>query len=74
MQPTTIGLDLAKNVFQVRGASAHGGVLFRRKLRRFEVIEFFRDLEPGLVGVEACASAHNWARALSGLGHTRSCQ
>jgi transposase len=70
MQPTTIGLDLAKNVFQVHGVSAHGGVLFRRKLRRSEVIEFFRDLKPCLVGMEACASAHHWARELGGLGHT----
>ena len=68
MQPTTIGLDLAKNVFQVHGVSAHGGVLFRRKLRRSEVIEFFRDLKPCLVGMEACASAHHWARELGGLG------
>jgi transposase len=70
MQPTTIGLDLAKNVFQAHGVGANGEVLFRRKLRRSEVIGFFRDLRPCLVGMEACASAHHWARELSGVGHT----
>jgi transposase len=70
MQPTTIGLDLAKNVFQAHGVAANGEILFRRKLRRSEVIEFFRDLPPCLVGMEACAGAHHWARELSALGHT----
>src|SRR5579872_6897434 len=70
MQTTTIGLDLAKNVFQAHGVSTSGEVMLRRKLRRSEVIEFFRDLPPCLVGMEACASAHHWARQLSDLGHT----
>lgn len=69
MQPTTIGLDIAKNVFQVHGVAANGETVIRRKLRRTEVITFFRDLAPCLIGMEACAGAHHWARVLSGLGH-----
>jgi hypothetical protein len=70
MQTITIGLDLAKNVFQAHGVGTNGEVMFRRKLRRSEVIEFFQNLAPCLVGMEACASAHHWARELSGLGHS----
>jgi transposase len=70
MQPTTIGLDLAKNVFQAHGVGAGGEVVLRRKLRRSELLEFFRQLPPCLTGMEACASAHHWARELSALGHT----
>ena len=70
MQPITIGLDLAKTVFQVHGVAANGEAVIRRKLRRSEVIGFFRDLAPCLIGMEACASAHHWARELSGFGHT----
>jgi transposase len=70
MQPTTIGLDLAKHVFQVHAVAADGKVLVRRKLRRSEVREFFAKQPPCLVGIEACASAHYWARELSQLGHT----
>jgi transposase len=69
MQTITIGLDLAKNVFQAHGVGTNGEVMLRRKLRRSEVIEFFRDLAPCLIGMEACASANHWARELSGLGH-----
>ena len=66
---TTIGLDIAKNVFQVHGADAEGNVLIRRQLRRFRVLPFFKDLAPCLVGIEACATAHHWARQLIALGH-----
>jgi transposase len=65
----TVGLDLAKNVFQVHAIGADGAVLVRRKLRRAEVIGFFTDLPSCLVGMEACASAHHWARELIALGH-----
>ena len=66
---STIGFDIAKHVFQVHGADARGAMVLRRKLRRKEVIGFFADLPPCLVGMEACASAHYWARQLSALGH-----
>jgi transposase len=66
----TIGLDLAKNVFQVHGVGADGKVLVRRQLRRAEVLRFFGGLSPCLVGMEACASAHYWAREIGALGHT----
>jgi transposase len=65
----TVGLDLAKNVFQVHAIAADGAVLIRRKLRRTEVIRFFAELSPCLVGMEACASAHHWARELMAIGH-----
>jgi len=67
---TTIGLDLAKSVFQVHGIDAAGGVVVRRKLRRPELLEFFAALPPALVGMEACGGAHYWARELTRLGHT----
>jgi transposase len=66
---STIGLDLAKNVFQVHGADASGAVLFRRKLRRHQVITFFADQKPCTVAMEACGSAHHWAREIGKLGH-----
>ena len=69
-QVTTIGLDLAKNVFQVHGIDAVGKVLVRRQLRRGDVLRFFGGLSPCLVGMEACATAHHWARELAKLGHT----
>jgi transposase len=69
VQITTIGLDLAKHWFQVHGVDAGGQVAIRRKLKRSEVISFFKSLEPCLVGIEACATAHPWARALLALGH-----
>jgi transposase len=65
----TIGLDLAKNVFQVHGVDAGGAVVIRKQLRRRQVMPFFRKLSPCLVGIEACATAHHWARELIGLGH-----
>ena len=64
-----VGLDLAKRVFQVHAVSAQGSVAVRRKLRRGEVIAFFSALPPSLVGMEAGASAHHWARELQELGH-----
>ena len=68
-QPTTVGLDLAKNVFQVHGVAAEGTIVCRRQLRRSQVLVFFARLSPCLVGMEACAGAHHWARELAGLGH-----
>lgn len=58
---TTIGLDLAKSNFQVHGVAEDGHVAVRRALRRSQMLDFFRSLEPCLVGLEACASAHHWA-------------
>ena len=65
----TIGVDLAKNIFQVHGVDAEGGVVVRRQLRRGQMLAFFKKLPPCLVGMEACATAHHWARQLIGLGH-----
>ena len=70
MQITTIGLDLAKHWFQVHGVDANGQVVVRRRLWRSGVIAYFRSLEPCLVGIEACATAHHWGRELIALGHT----
>src|SRR5271156_6039796 len=67
---TTIGLDIAKSVFQVHGVDAEGDVVLRRQLKRRYVMTFFRKLPPCLVGVEACASSHHWSRELQALGHT----
>jgi transposase len=69
MQITTIGLDIAKNVFQVHGIDAAEKVVIRKQLRRGQVLKFFAALPPCLVGMEACASAHYWARELTKLGH-----
>lgn len=65
----TIGLDLAKSVFQVHGVDAEGRVLVQRRLRRAELLRFFEKTPPCLVGIEACATAHHWAREISALGH-----
>ena len=67
---TTIGLDIAKSVFQVHGVDAAGQVVIRRQLMRRAILEFFRKLPPCLVGIEACASSHHWSRELRALGHT----
>ena len=67
---TTIGLDIAKSVFQVHGIDAEGTVIIRRQLKRRYVLAFFRKLPPCLVGLEACASSHHWSRELKTLGHT----
>src|SRR5262245_8511577 len=69
MQITTIGLDIAKNVFQVHGIDANEKVVVRKQLRRSQVIAFFKALPACLVGMEACASAHYWARELRKFGH-----
>jgi transposase len=66
---STIGLDLAKNVFQVHGIDASGGVVLRRQLRRGAVEKFFAQLPPCMVGLEACGSAHHWARVIGRYGH-----
>jgi transposase len=67
---TTIGLDIAKSVFQVHGVDADGQVVIRRQLKRRAVLSFFAKLPRCLVGIEACASSHHWSRELQGLGHT----
>jgi transposase len=67
---STIGLDIAKSVFQVHGVDAAGQVVLRRKLKRRYVLAFFQGLPPCLVGIEACASSHHWSRELQALGHT----
>ena len=69
MQLATVGLDLAKNVFQLHGVDAKGRVVVRRRLRRAEVMRFFAELPPCRVGMEACAGAHHWARAIGEFGH-----
>lgn len=70
MQITTIGLDLAKNIFQVHGVREDGSIAFNKPLRRAQVLPFFAKLERCLVGMEACSSAHYWARELTALGHS----
>jgi transposase len=70
MKITTIGIDLAKMVFQVHGVDAHGKTRLRKQLKRKDVVSFFANLEPCLIGMEACGSAHYWARKISELGHT----
>ena len=67
---TTIGLDIAKSVFQVHGVDAAGQVLIRRQLKRRYVLAFFQKLPSCLVGIEACASSHYWSRELQALGHS----
>lgn len=64
MQVTTIGLDLAKNVFQVHGIADNGDVAFNRALRRSQMLPFFARLDPCLVGIEACGTSHHWAHEL----------
>src|SRR5215510_10877297 len=68
-QITTIGLDIAKSIFQVHGIDAAGEVVLRRRLTRGRVVPFFEKLAPCLVGMEACATSHYWARELIKLGH-----
>ena len=70
MKITTIGADLAKNVIQIHGIDSHGNTALRKQLKRSQVMEFFTRLEPCLIGMEACGSAHHWARKLQQLGHT----
>ena len=66
---STIGLDIAKNVFQVHGIDEDGTVVVRRQVKRKQLVAFFSRLQPCLVGMEACATAHHWARELVKLGH-----
>ncbi|WGR72995.1 MULTISPECIES: IS110 family transposase [unclassified Bradyrhizobium] len=70
MEVSTIGLDLAKNVFQAHGADAAGATVFSKRLRRHKVLEFFAKQPACLVAMEACASAHRWSREIGKLGHT----
>ncbi len=67
---STIGLDIAKSVFQVHGVDVDGAVVIRKRISRVKVLEFFAALQPCLVGIEACPSAHHWSRKLQALGHT----
>jgi transposase len=69
MNITTIGLDIAKNVFQLHGVDANGKVALRKQLKRVQVLAFFANLSPCLIGLEACGGAHYWARELLKLGH-----
>lgn len=69
MKITTIGIDLAKSVFQIHATDSHGKVVLRRILRRSQMVSFFTQQEPCLIGMEACGSAHYWARTLQALGH-----
>ena len=70
MKITTMGIDLAKAVFQIHGVSERGKVAVRKQLKRSEMSRYFANLEPCLIGMEACGSAHHWARKLQGFGHT----
>jgi transposase len=70
MKITTIGIDLAKNVFQVHGVDEHGRAVLRKQIKRAQFAQFFSNLPPCLIGMEACGSAHHWARKLQTLGHT----
>ena len=69
MKITTVGIDLAKNVFQIHGVDERGKAVLRKQLRRRQLAEFFVNLPPCLIGMEACASAHHWGRTLERLGH-----
>ena len=70
MQITTVGIDLAKAVFQVHGVDAHGKTVLKKQIKRTQMVEFFANLSPCLIGMEACGSAHYWARKLQAFGHT----
>ncbi len=70
MKITTLGLDLAKNLFQVHGVNEFGKPVIKKQLRRNQLAEFFVNLPPCLIGMEACGGAHHWARKLQGFGHT----
>jgi transposase len=69
MEITTIGLDLAKNVFQVHGINSASEVVVKKTLRRAQMRRFFEQLDPCLVGIEACGTSHYWAREITRLGH-----
>ena len=69
MEIRTLGIDVAKSVFQLDGIDAAGNVVLRKKLRRRAVLAFLGDLDPCLIGMEACPTSHYWAREISALGH-----
>jgi len=69
MNVTTVGIDLAKNIFSVHGVDGHGKVAVKKTLSRGKLLEFFAQLPPCIIGMEACSGAHHWARALHRLGH-----
>jgi transposase len=69
MKVTTIGLDIAKSVFQVHGEDCNGKVVVQKRLRRSQVVAWFSQLPRSLIGIEACGTAHYWARTLRELGH-----
>ena len=69
MKITTIGIDLAKDVFQVHGADERGKAVVKKALKRAQVLPYFANLPPCLIGMEACGSAHHWARKLQVFGH-----
>lgn len=68
-QPITIGLDLAKSVFQLHGVDRGGAVVLRRQLRRSQLLAFFERLSPCLIGMEACSGVHHWAGEIGARGH-----
>lgn len=70
MKITTVGIDLAKNVFQIHGVNEHGKTVLKKQIKRDQMPTFFVNLPPCLIGMEACGSAHHWARKLQALGHT----
>jgi transposase len=70
MNITAVGIDLAKNVFQVHAVDVRGKVVLRKQLRRAQVAGFFSNMPPCLIGMEACASAHHWGRTFERFGHT----
>jgi len=70
MKIATVGVDLAKNLFQIHGVDSQGHIIVRRQLRRTDVLPYFAKLEPWTVGMEACRSSHDWGRELTKLGHT----
>ena len=69
MKITTVGIDLAKNVFQVHAVDERGKAIVRKQLRRDQVAAYFVNLPPCLIGIEACSASHHWARELTALGH-----
>ncbi|WP_425123302.1 IS110 family transposase, partial [Burkholderia gladioli] len=69
MSAQVIGLDIAKNVIQVHGVNAAGAAVLTKRLKRSQVLEFFANLSPCLIAIEACAGSHDWARRLAGFGH-----
>ena len=69
MKATTVGIDLAKNLIQVHGVDEHGRPVLRKQLKRSQVLPFFANLAPCLIGMEACSGAHHWGRQLQKVGH-----